>query len=60
MVFLVQLEVFSQVGYPVGQKTDLYFRRTGITFVQLEFVYQFLFFIRRKDHFLFSSFLVKN
>jgi hypothetical protein len=43
MILLVRPKVFGEVGDAIGQQRDLYFRRTGIDLMGLEFIYDFLF-----------------
>jgi len=42
MVLLVSAEMLGKISNPLREKGDLYFRGTGITFVGLEFINDFL------------------
>jgi hypothetical protein len=46
VVLLVNLEVFGQIGYAMGQQSDLHLGRSRVAFMQLELIDELLFFFR--------------
>ena len=60
MIMLVDLEVLGEVLDSRGQQSDLYFRRTGILVVQLEFVDNFVLVSRESFTHRLSSLLAQT
>jgi hypothetical protein len=50
MILFVNFQVLGEGGNTVGQQADLNFRRSGVCFVKLKFVNQFLFFFCVENH----------